>query len=105
MDKEATMDSVHLSFETTLGDFEGDFAAEERVQAVKRRVMAGVRLDPEEADAFVLNLDERRSTTRRRLPTSASNRTPGSCWSGASESASRASSARREQWIGASPFL
>jgi uncharacterized protein YecA (UPF0149 family) len=52
------MDSVHLSFETTLGDFEADFPTSERVRSVKRSVMEGVRLDPNDANAFVINLDE-----------------------------------------------
>jgi hypothetical protein len=53
------MDQVHLTFETTLGDYEADFAPNESLKAVKHRVLAGVLLDPKQADQFVVNLDER----------------------------------------------
>jgi hypothetical protein len=53
------MDQIHLTFETTLGDYEADFAPNEPLKAVKRRVLAGVLLDPDQADQFVVNFDER----------------------------------------------
>ena len=52
------MPQVHLFFETTLGDFDGEFASDQPISAIKREVMAGVRLDPNEADQFVINQNE-----------------------------------------------
>lgn len=44
---------IRLTFATTAGDYEHEFPANEPLRAVKREVMAHLRLDPSQADDFI----------------------------------------------------
>jgi hypothetical protein len=48
---------IRLTFATTAGDYEHEFPANEPLGAVKREVMAHLRLDPSQADDFIVTLD------------------------------------------------
>ncbi|MHC4398741.1 MAG: hypothetical protein ACYTG0_03585 [Planctomycetota bacterium] len=48
---------ITLIFATTAGDLEDEFAANRPLHAVKRTVMARLKLDPSQADQFVVTLD------------------------------------------------
>ena len=51
------MDKITLTFGTTAGDFTDDFATNQRLGAVKKVVMAKLKLDPSQAEQFVVTLD------------------------------------------------
>lgn len=51
------MEKITLTFATTAGDFEDEFAPNQPLQAVKKVVMAKLKLDPSQADEFVVTLD------------------------------------------------
>lgn len=48
---------IRLIFATKAGDFEEEFALNEPLKAVKRAVMAHLKLDPSQADKFVVTLN------------------------------------------------
>jgi hypothetical protein len=47
---------IHLTFSTTAGDLEDDFPLNQPLHAVKREVMAKLKLDPSQADQFTVTL-------------------------------------------------
>lgn len=49
--------AIHLTFSTTAGDLEEDFQLNQPLHAVKRQVMAKLKLDPSQADQFIVTLD------------------------------------------------
>lgn len=49
--------TIHLTFSTTAGDYEDDFPLNQPLNAVKRRVMAHLHLDPSKADEYVVTLN------------------------------------------------
>ncbi len=49
--------TIKLTFATTAGDLEGEFPLHQPLRAVKRRVMAELKLDPSQADQFVITLE------------------------------------------------
>ena len=51
------MHKITLIFATTAGDFEGEFSPNQPLHAVKTSVMAKLKLDPSQADQFVVTLD------------------------------------------------
>ena len=51
------MDKLHLIFTTNAGDLEDDFPANQPLHAVKRQVMAKLKLDPSKADEFLVTLN------------------------------------------------
>ena len=52
----ATETKIRLTFSTTAGDLEDDFPANQPLHAVKRQVMARLKLDVSQADQFVVTL-------------------------------------------------
>jgi hypothetical protein len=48
---------IHLTFSTTAGDLEDDFPLNQPLHALKREVMGRLKLDPSQADQFVVTLD------------------------------------------------
>jgi hypothetical protein len=48
---------IHLTFSTTAGDLEDDFPANQPLHALKREVMGRLKLDPSQADQFVVTLE------------------------------------------------
>lgn len=69
----STATKIHLTFSTTAGDLEDDFPAEQPLHAIKREVMGRLKLDPSQADQFVVTLDgnildESRSLADLKLP-------------------------------------
>lgn len=48
---------IHLIFSTTAGDLEEDFPANQPLHATKREVMGRLKLDPSQADQFVVTLN------------------------------------------------
>jgi hypothetical protein len=48
---------IEVTFSTTAGDLTGLFPVNEPVHALKREVMAKLKLDPSQADQFVVTLD------------------------------------------------
>lgn len=48
---------IHLIFSTTAGDLEEDFPLNQSLHALKREVMARLKLDPSKADEFVVTLN------------------------------------------------
>ena len=60
------MNKITLTIATTAGDVSAEFPANQPLQAIKRQVMAQLKLDPSQADQFVFTfngdtLDERKS--------------------------------------------
>jgi len=51
------MDKITLTFATTAGDFTDEFPPNQPLHAVKTVVMAKLKLDPSQADQFVVTLD------------------------------------------------
>lgn len=51
------MAKVHLIFSTTAGDLEDDFPVNQPLHALKREIMGRLRLDPSQADQFVVTLE------------------------------------------------
>lgn len=51
------MDKITLTFATTAGDLEDDFAPSQPLHAVKTTIMARLKLDPSQADQFVVTRD------------------------------------------------
>ncbi len=51
------MNKLHLTFSTTAGDLEEDFSTNQPVHALKREVMGRLKLDPSQADQFLVTLD------------------------------------------------
>lgn len=45
---------IHLTFSTTAGDLEDDFPLNQPLHALKREVMGRLKLDPSQADQFVV---------------------------------------------------
>lgn len=45
---------IRITFSTTAGDLEGDFPINQPLHALKREVMARLKLDPSQADQFVV---------------------------------------------------
>lgn len=52
-----TRNKIHLTFSTTAGDLEDDFPVNQPLHAVKREVMARLKLDPSKADEYVVALN------------------------------------------------
>jgi hypothetical protein len=50
-------EKIRLVFATTAGDFEGEFSPNRPLHAVKLEVMAHLKLDPSQANDFVVTLD------------------------------------------------
>lgn len=48
---------ITLIFSTNAGDLEEEFSLEQPLHAVKREVMAKLKLDPSQADEFIVTLD------------------------------------------------
>ena len=48
---------IRLIISTTAGDLEDDFPVNQPLMALKKQVMARLKLDPSQADQFVLVLD------------------------------------------------
>lgn len=48
---------IHLTFSTTAGDLEDDFPLNQPLHALKREVMGRLKLDPSQADQFVVTLN------------------------------------------------
>jgi hypothetical protein len=51
-----TDNRIHLTFSTTAGDLEDEFSLNQPLQALKREVMGRLKLDPSQADQFVVTL-------------------------------------------------
>ena len=51
------MEKIHLIFSTTAGDLEDDFPTNQPLHALKRSVMARLKLDPSQADQYLVALD------------------------------------------------
>lgn len=51
------MHRIHVTFSTTAGDLEDDFAVNQPLHALKREVMGRLKLDPSQADQFLVTLD------------------------------------------------
>ncbi len=47
---------IRVTFSTTAGDLEDDFPVNQPLHALKREVMARLKLDPSQADQFVVTL-------------------------------------------------
>lgn len=47
---------IKLTFSTTAGDLEDQFSLNQSLHAVKREVMGRLKLDPSQADQFVVTL-------------------------------------------------
>ncbi len=67
---------LHLTFSTTAGDLEDDFPLNQPLKAVKREVMARLKLDVSKADEFVVvfqgnPLDEAKNLGELNLPDNA----------------------------------
>lgn len=67
---------VHVTFSTTAGDLEDDFPANEPLHALKRQVMARLKLDVSKADEFVVvfqgnPLDESKTLADLNVPDNA----------------------------------
>lgn len=45
---------IRITFSTTAGDLEDDFPVNQPLHALKREVMARLKLDPSQADQFVV---------------------------------------------------
>jgi WXG100 protein secretion system (Wss), protein YukD len=45
---------IRITFSTTAGDLEDDFPTNQPLKALKREVMARLKLDPSQADQFVV---------------------------------------------------
>jgi hypothetical protein len=57
-EEETSVDNkIRLTFATTAGDYEDEFPANQPLHAVKKTVMAKLRLDPSQADDFVVTLN------------------------------------------------
>jgi hypothetical protein len=52
-----TETKIHITFSTTAGDLEDEFPLNRPLHALKREVMGRLRLDPSQADQFVVTLD------------------------------------------------
>ena len=52
-----TMNQVHVIFSTTAGDLEEDFSLNQPLHALKREVIGRLKLDPSQADQFVVSLN------------------------------------------------
>lgn len=48
---------IHITISTTAGDLEEDFPVNQPLHALKREAMARLKLDPSQADAFMITLD------------------------------------------------
>lgn len=64
---------IRLTFSTTAGDLEDEFALNQPLHALKREVMARLRLDPGQADHFVVTfqgnpLDEGKTLSDLDIP-------------------------------------
>jgi hypothetical protein len=57
MEVTVTDKRIHLTFSTTAGDLEDDFPANQSLHAVKHMVMGRLRLDPGQADQYVVTLN------------------------------------------------
>ena len=53
----ATETKIQITFSTTGGDLEGEFPLNQPLHAVKREVMGRLKLDPSQADQFVVTLE------------------------------------------------
>lgn len=67
---------IKLTFSTTAGDLEDDFPVNQPLHAVKRQVMARLKLDVSQADQYVVTLggnvlDEKRSLGDLTIPAEA----------------------------------
>ncbi|MBW3595884.1 MAG: hypothetical protein KY475_01260 [Planctomycetes bacterium] len=51
------MEMITLTFATTAGDYTDDFPPNQPLHAVKTKVMAHLKLDPGQADQFVVTRD------------------------------------------------
>jgi hypothetical protein len=51
------MNKITLTFATTAGDFQDEFPANQPLHAVKKTVMAKLKLDASQADQFAVTLD------------------------------------------------
>lgn len=70
------MNKIHLTISTTAGDLEDDFPKNQPLQALKRQVMGRLKLDPSQADQFVVvlegnPLDESKTLEQLGLPDNA----------------------------------
>lgn len=64
---------IHLTFSTTAGDLDDDFPLNQPLHALKREVMGRLKLDPSQADQFVVTLngnplDERKTLADLNVP-------------------------------------
>ena len=48
---------IHITFSTTAGDLEDDFPVNQPLQSLKREVMARLKLDPSQADQYIVVLN------------------------------------------------
>ena len=55
----ANDNKIKLIFATTSGDVEGEFPLDQPLKAVEKRVLAEAKLDPSQADDFVVTLNGR----------------------------------------------
>ncbi len=67
---------VHITFSTTAGDLEEDFPVNQPLHAIKREVMGRLKLDPSQADQFVVTLngnvlDEQKKLSELGIPENA----------------------------------
>ncbi len=51
-----TTHQINVTFSTTAGDLESNFSVNEPLRALKREVMGRLKLDPSQADQFVVTL-------------------------------------------------
>lgn len=53
----ATETKIQITFSTTGGDLEDEFPLNQPLHALKREIMGRLKLDPSQADQFVVTLD------------------------------------------------
>ena len=71
-----TTNQIHVIFSTTAGDLEEDFSIHQPLHALKREVMGRLKLDPSQADQFVVSfngniLDESKTLGDLNIPSGA----------------------------------
>lgn len=52
-----TQNRITLTFSTNAGDLKDDFSTNQPLHATKREVMARLKLDPSQADQFIVTLN------------------------------------------------
>ena len=70
------MSNIHLTITTTAGDLEDDFPINKPLHAIKKSVMGRLKLDPSQADKYVITfegdiLDESKKLGDLNLPENA----------------------------------